>query len=181
MDPLELYEQASDWTKSKIEGAKGNLDAQTACDEWSARDLINHLLWGKDAFVGATEGKPPSGPPGAGKPPEVLGDGDPVDAFEDVRQAILTAYRKEGVLENPQAQMMAGIAFVDTLTHGWDLAKGTGQDATMPPGLADAAMAAMGGRLTPESRGDAFKPEVEVASDASAQDKLIAYMGRQPS
>lgn len=179
MDPLDLYEQASEWTKSKIAGAKRNLDAKTACEEWSARDLVNHLLYGKEIFVGAAEGKPPSGPP-KGKPPDLLDDRDPVEAFEDVRQAVLGAYRKEGVLEDQRNQMMAGIAFVDTLTHGWDLAKGTGQDTTMPSGLADAAMAAMSGRLTAERRGDAFKPEVEVAEDASTQDKLIAYMGRQP-
>jgi uncharacterized protein (TIGR03086 family) len=179
MDPLELYEKASDWTKSKIAGAKDKLDSNTACEGWSARDLINHLLSGKDIFVGATEGKGPSGPP-QGAPPELLGDGDPVEAFEDVRTAVLDAYGKEGVLENPQMQMMAGIAFVDTLAHGWDLAKGTGQDTTMPPGLADAAMGAIGGRLTAESRGNAFKSEVEVAPDASTQDKFIAYMGRQP-
>ena len=180
MDPLELYEKASEWTKSKIEGAKDNLDAQTACEEWSARDLVNHLLGGKDVFVGATQGKGPSGPPPPGKPADLLGDGDPVAAFEDVRRAVLDAYGKEGVLENPQMQMMAGIAFVDTLTHGWDLAKGTGQDTTMPAGLADAAMGAIGGRLTSESRGTAFKPEVTAPDDASTQDKLICYMGRQP-
>ncbi len=179
MDPLELYSKASEWTKSKIEGAKDNLDSRTACEEWTARDLINHLLGGKDVFVAATEGKAPSGPP-TGMPPELLDDADPVEAFEDVRQAVLEAFGKEGILSNPQMQMMAGIAFVDTLTHGWDLAKGTGQDTTMPPGLADAARGAIGGRLTAESRGTAFKPEVEVSDDASAQEKLIAYMGRQP-
>jgi uncharacterized protein (TIGR03086 family) len=180
MDPLELYEKASEWTKSKIAGAKDKLDSETACDEWTARDLINHLLNGKELFVAATQGKGPSGPP-QGPPPDALGDGDPVEAFEDVRKAVLDAYGKEGVLDNPQMQMMAGIAFVDTLTHGWDLAKGTGQDTKMPPGLADAAMGAIGGQLTPERRGDAFKPEVEVPGDASAQDKLIGYMGRTPS
>ena len=180
MDPLELYEKASDWTKSKIEGAKSNLDSKTACEEWKARDLINHLLMGKDLFVGALEGKGPSGPP-QGAPPDLLGDNDPVAAFEDVRQAVLGAYGKEGVLDEQRNQMMAGIAFVDTLVHGWDLAKGTGQDTTMPDGLAGAAMGAIGGQLTPERRGDSFKPEVEVPADASAQDKLIGYMGRNPS
>lgn len=180
MDPLDLYEKASEWTKSKIEGAKGNLDARTACEEWSARDLVNHLLGGKDVFVGATEGRAPSGPPPAGKPDDLLGDGDPVAAFEDVRRAVLGAYGKDGVLDDPQLQMMAGIAFVDTLVHGWDLAKGTGQDTTMPPALAEAAMGAIGGRLTSESRGTAFAPEVTVPDDASAQDKLMGYMGREP-
>jgi uncharacterized protein (TIGR03086 family) len=179
MNPLELYDQASAWTKSKIAGAKGQLDAQTACEAWTVRDLVNHLLNGKDIFVGATEGKPAAGPP-QGAPPELLKDSDPVAAFEDVRQAVLAAYGKPGVLENPQLQFMAGIAFVDTLTHGWDLARGTGQDTTMPPGLADTAMASIAGRLTPEARGDAFKPEIEVPADASSQDKFIAYMGRQP-
>jgi uncharacterized protein (TIGR03086 family) len=179
MDPLELYEKASDWTKSKIEGTKEKLDAKTACDEWSARELVNHLLHGKELFAGAAEGKPPSGPP-QGKPPELLNDQDPVAAFEDVRKAVLGAFGKEGVLENPQMQMMAGIAFVDTLTHGWDLAKGTGQDTTMPSGLAEAAMGVIGGQLTPERRGDSFKPEVSVPDDAPAEDKLVAYMGRQP-
>jgi uncharacterized protein (TIGR03086 family) len=180
MDPLELYEKASDWTKSKIEGAKSNLDARTACEEWTVRDLVNHVLSGTEQFAGATQGTGPSGPP-SGPPPEVLGERDPVEAYEQGRQTVLSAYGADDVLDdNQQLQMMLGIAFVDTLIHGWDLAKGTGQDTTMPPGLADAAMAAIGGRLTPESRGTAFKPEVEVPADASAQDKLLAYMGRQP-
>lgn len=180
MDPLDLYERASEWTKDKISGAKGDLDAQTACEEWTARDLINHLLSGKELFVGAAEGKPPSGPP-QGRPQELLGENDPVEAFEDVCLAVLGAFRKDGVLDTPQMQMMAAIAFVDTLVHGWDLAKGTGQDTTMPSGLAEAAMRAIGGQLTAERRGSSFKPEVEVPADASADAKLIAYMGRNPA
>ncbi len=178
-DPLSLYERASDWTKSKIEGAKDRLDAETACEEWTARDLVNHLLNGEENFVGATQGNPPTGPP-EGMPPEKLNDKDPVEAFDGVRQAVLGAFGKEGVLDNPQMQMLAGIAFVDTLIHGWDLAKGTGQDTTMPEGLAEAAYGAIGGQLTAERRGTAFKPEVTVGEDVSAQDRLVAYVGRQP-
>ena len=178
-DPLSLYEKASDWTSSKIAGAKDQLDAQTACEEWTARDLVNHLLLGEEIFVGAAEGRPPAGPP-EGKPSEKLNDRDPVEAFEGVRHAVLGAFGKEGVLDNPQVQMLAGIAFVDTLMHGWDLAKGTGQDATMPEGLAEAAYGVVGGQLTAERRGKVFKPEVSVGADASAQDRLVAYLGRQP-
>jgi hypothetical protein len=36
------------------------------------------------------------------------------------------------------------------------------------------------GQLTPERRGDSFKPEVEVPDDAPPGDKLVAYMGRKP-
>jgi uncharacterized protein (TIGR03086 family) len=175
MDGIALYEQASEWTKSKIEGARGDLSAQTACDEWTVRDLVNHLLFGEQIFVGMAKGEQGSGPP-QGPPPELLKDRDPVEAFEGARQAILEAFRKaEGDIMFP-----VGIAFADTLTHGWDLAKGTGQDTTMPEGLADAAMGILGGRLTPESRGTNFKPEVEVGEGASTQDRFVAYLGRTP-
>jgi hypothetical protein len=37
------------------------------------------------------------------------------------------------------------------------------------------------GRFTDDQRKGVFKPEVAVAPDASAQDKLLAYTGRDPS
>jgi hypothetical protein len=37
------------------------------------------------------------------------------------------------------------------------------------------------GRFTDEQRKGVFGPEVRVASDASAQDRLLAYTGRDPS
>ena len=37
------------------------------------------------------------------------------------------------------------------------------------------------GRFTDDQRKGVFKPEVEVADDASTQDKLLAYTGRNPS
>ena len=50
-----------------------------------------------------------------------------------------------------------------------------------PPKLADAAYEMIHGRFTDEQRKGVFKPEVPVAPDASAQDKLLAYTGRDPS
>jgi uncharacterized protein (TIGR03086 family) len=67
------------------------------------------------------------------------------------------------------------------LLHGWDLAKATGQDATMPAGLAEAAYGLIHGAFTEEQRKGVFKPAVEVATTASAQDRLLAYTGRDPS
>src|SRR3954449_492342 len=42
-DQLGLYQQASAWTAEKVGGVK-DLDAATPCDEWSGRDLLNHML-----------------------------------------------------------------------------------------------------------------------------------------
>ena len=42
-DLLDLYRQASDWTAEKVT-ATTDLDAPTPCDDWSVRDLLNHML-----------------------------------------------------------------------------------------------------------------------------------------
>ena len=99
--------------------------------------------------------------------------------YEEVRQQTLQAFRGEGVAE--KSAFVIGIGFVDQLVHGWDIAKATGQDATMPDGLAEAAFGVVNGRMdAPESRGGAFQAIVPVPEDASPQDKLIGYLGRQP-
>ena len=50
----------------------------------------------------------------------------------------------------------------------------------MPEGLPEAAYEMIHGRFTDEQRKGVFKPEVAVASDASPQEKLLAYTGRDP-
>lgn len=52
---------------------------------------------------------------------------------------------------------MLGVAFSNQLLHSWDLAKATGQDATMPDGLPDAAYDTIHGRFTDEQRVGVFK------------------------
>ncbi len=74
-----------------------------------------------------------------------------------------------------------GIAFSDQLLHGWDLATSTGQETRMPDGLPEAAYSLIHGRFTDDQRQGIFKPEIPVARDAPAQDKLLAYTGRDPS
>jgi uncharacterized protein (TIGR03086 family) len=176
MDPLDLYGQASEWTLGKVAGAAKKLDVGTPCDEWDVRQLMNHMLDTQNYFVSSARGadaKPPSP-----QPPQLLSK-DPVADFEKARAETLTTFGQEGVIEKTGPAI--GIAFADQLLHGWDLARATGQDATMPEGLPEAAYQMIHGRFTDEQRKGVFKPEVPVASDASAQDKLLAYTGRNPS
>lgn len=175
MDLLEHYGRASEWTLEKVSGAQGKLDEATPCEEWNVRDLLNHMLATQRYFVGAARGEDVS-PPGP-TPPELLGD-DPVADFERGRTELLRTYAEDGVVERTGPAL--GIAFSDQLLHGWDLATATGQDATMPDGLAQAAYDTIHGRFTDEQRKGVFGPELSVADDASAQDRLLAYSGRAP-
>ncbi len=176
LDLLDLYERASTWTVSRVDGASDQLDAQTGCDGWDVRTLLNHMLETGTFFLSSATGGDASPP--SPTPPDVLSS-DPVADFERNRSETVAAFGKPGVIEKTGPSL--GIAFSDQLLHGWDLARATGQDATMPAGLADAAYAVIHGRFTPEQRKGVFKPEIEVGPDASAQDRLLAYSGRDPS
>lgn len=187
MDLLDLFDRATEWTATKVAGAQDQLDANTPCDEWSVRRLLDHMLFAQQMFASGPSGgtiAPPAGPP-----PELVGN-DPAGQYEEARKATVHAYSQPGVLEGtlkgsagdvPAAQIL-GIAFCDQLIHGWDLAKATGQDTTMPLDLASAALTMLNGRLPDEARGPGknFKAAVSVPDDASDQDKLIAYCGRRP-
>ena len=175
MDLLDLFERGTDWTASKIPAAKGQLEAKSPCEDWQVRDLLNHMIETQQFFMATARGK--EAPLPSPMPPALIGD-DPVAAYKRSRNETLDAYRQPGVIEKTGPSL--GIAFCDSLIHGADLARATGQDATMPDDLAQAALAMLDGRLTDDQRGGAFKKAVDVAAGASAQDKLLAYTGREP-
>ena len=175
-DLLDLYERASAWTLTKVAGAATKLDAPTRCDEWDVRQLMNHMLDTANYFIGSARGDEVSPP--APNPPDVLGD-DPVADFARARTETLEAFGEDGVIDRTGPSL--GVAFSDQLLHGWDLATATGQDVTMPEDLPALAYEMIHGRFTDEQRKGVFKPEVPVAPNASAQEKLLAYTGRKPA
>jgi uncharacterized protein (TIGR03086 family) len=175
LDLLDLYGRASGWTSSKVAGAASKLDAPTFCDGWDVRTLMNHMLATQQYFVGAARGE--DVPPPMGTPPDLVSE-DPRADFERARAETVRTFGEPGVIDKTGPAL--GIAFSDQLLHGWDLARSTGQETTMPDGLPEAAYSLIYGRFTDEQRKGVFKPEIEVAPDAPAQVKLLAYTGRDP-
>ena len=175
-DLLDLYSRASEWTLQKVKGAASGLDSDTPCERWNVRELMNHMLETQRYFVGSARGQSVS-PPGQTPAATLLGD-DPVQEFKKAREETMNTYGDKDVLEKSGPTL--GIAVADQLLHGWDLAKATGQDTTMPPALAEAAYQMIHGKLTDDQRKGSFKPELQVDDTASAQDKFLAYAGRNP-
>jgi uncharacterized protein (TIGR03086 family) len=187
VDLLDLFDRATAWTATKVAGAQDKLGAQTPCDDWTVRRLMDHLLFGQQMFASGPSGgtiAPPSGPP-----PELIG-ADPVGQYEEARKATIHAYSQPGVMEGTvkgsqgdvPAMQIIGIAFCDQLIHGWDLAKATGQDTTMPTDLAETAWQFLDGRIPDEARGPGknFKAAVAAPDDASTQDKLVRIAVGRP-
>jgi uncharacterized protein (TIGR03086 family) len=156
----------------------------TPCTEWDVRALLNHMIAGNKMAVAVAAGEP--------MPPldsDFAGD-DPAAAFADSARTADAALRAPGVMERTvrmrfgevPGRTLAAMRFVDLLIHTWDLAKATGQAADLDPWLCETALAFSRERFgdRPRQPGGAFAPEVPIAADAPACDRLAAYLGRQP-
>jgi uncharacterized protein (TIGR03086 family) len=70
----------------------------------------------------------------------------------------------------------------EILTHGWDLARATGQPTELDPELASWVLAVAQRILPPEPRGGEipFGPVLPVPPGAGLYAQLAAWLGRQP-
>ena len=175
LDLLGLYDRASAWTLGIVTSSVDQLDRQTPCEAWNVRALLSHMLDTQRYFVGTARGEDVAPP--SPTPPNLVDD-DPVRAFQRGRSELLKAFGRPGAIEKTGPSL--GIAFADQLLHGWDLATATGQDPTMPEGLAEAAYQMIHGRFTDEQRAGVFGPAIPVRPDATRQEELLAYTGRNP-
>jgi uncharacterized protein (TIGR03086 family) len=78
-------------------------------------------------------------------------------------------------------QQAAGFVIGDLLIHSWDLARSIGADDTLPADAVEATLIGLQ-RVPPETLRSSkmFGDPVEVADDASAQDRLLGFVGRTP-
>lgn len=181
MDPADLYRRSSEYAAAVIANVKADqLGDPTPCSDWNVGELLGHIVGGNHFFAASARGEaPPEGDP--------LGD-DPAGAYRDSAAEVLEAFSAPGVYDTivptPNGDLpgavLYGIAASEQLIHGWDIAKATGQDTSLDPELA----AAFDGMIRPNIEnavaGGFYGPEVAVSDDASAGDRLVALVGRQP-
>lgn len=183
MDPIERIDRATAVASEKVKGvAPGELSKATPCAEFDLRGLLNHVIGGLGMLTVAAEGGKATIPEG-----DQFGK-EPGEDYERRRAVLLRALRGDGVLERnwemPFGSMpgvvMANIAFMEHLTHAWDVAKSTGQDTTLPEDLVAECLEVVTPMDAMLRIPGVCGPAVPVPDDASKQDKLIAFMGRQP-
>ena len=160
----------------------------TPCTEWDVRALLNHLL-GTLALGEAllADHQPAVGvAPGELPDTDLIGD-DPVKAYRVGVDALLAAAGGDALSRAHQTplgempgMMLGGFTTLDILVHGWDLAKATGQDPTLEPDLAERLLGFAQQAITDQTRAPRIGPELAVEADASATDRLVGYLGRQP-
>lgn len=161
--------------------------APSPCEQWDARAVVGHVVMMLHEMLEPL-GRAPS--------PAPTVDEDPLEAFRAARKDV-EAVLDDPVLarsrtESPAGEMSAEemidrVVSQDLVIHGWDLAKATGQLASL--NLLDVrAIFPRAASMPPQARElgglrpgiVAFGPEVAVPPGAPAQDRLLALLGRDP-
>jgi len=179
----EVLEQAIATTRGVLANvSRDQLDDATPCASWKVRDLINHIVGGQYFFAGGVRGELPSGETD-------WAAGDFLADFDTGARQCVDAFNSDGAMDKmltlPFGQMpgsaFIGLASTDTFTHGWDLARATGQDTDLAPQLATGLLAGARMAIPPELRsedGAVFGLEQTAPADASNADQLAAFLGR---
>lgn len=139
------------------------------CPGLDVRHLVDHLVgWARES-ARRLHGEESSEEPNAYR------SADPAAEFDHAAHRVLSGLRSA-----PEPAMPPGMLLMEFITHGWDLARATGEPITYSDAEAEAALATGRHLLKPEYRGEAFGPEVEPPDDATAVERLVAFLGRDP-
>lgn len=161
-------------------------DLATPCASWDVRTLINHIVGGTHYFAASVnDGKAPTNAPSTD-----FTQGDLMAAYDDGIKAAVAAFGAPGALAKtvempfgtfPVAAFM-GLATTDQFTHGWDLARATGQSTDLDAGLAEQLLTGAKATIPDQFRGPdgqaPFGAVHEAGSDAAPADQLAAFLGR---
>lgn len=153
---------------------------QSPCTEWNALDVVRHVVETQQMFEGLVD--------------RLLDPGPSVE--EDPHGAFLAATDQVQVhLEDPASaktgyegyfgpttfeESVDGFLSLDLVVHGWDVARATGLDEHIDP-VDISWVWSRAESLGDNMRGPGVLGEpLEAEADATDQDKLLAFLGRQP-
>ena len=181
----ESHEAALEWTQRIVAGVQEiQWSNPTPCEEWNARTLLNHIVAGNYWVAPLVEGKTI----------EEVGDkydGDLLEhdaygAYERSAKIAAHAFFEPGAMTALCAvsygpvpgAVYCGHRIFDVTVHGWDLATGTGQDATIPVELVEACHEIIEPQAEALRQAGVLGPKVKLGSKASKQANFLALIGR---
>ena len=187
LDLPKLHEQALAQTRRDMAGIRDDQwDASTPCAGWTVRDLANHVVSGNFWAAELARGKSIE-EVGDRLDGDVLGN-DPVGAYDESAKEADAAFHAPGAMAamcgvsyGPvPGEVYAGHRFIDVLIHGWDLAKATGQDTTLPPDLVESCWAVVEPQRDLILGSGQFGDEHDIPAGADRQASLLSLLGRTP-
>jgi uncharacterized protein (TIGR03086 family) len=160
------------------------LGQPSRCAGWDARGTLNHLLGTMRMFTLVNEGEQAGEDAG-----DVVGSDAPAALRAEVERNVAawrSPYAFEGERTFPFGTFPAAAAALmnlsEVVVHTWDLAPAAGCEVVIDP-VAAAMLVDFYSAipLDPYREHGAFGPEVAVAADAPAAERLLGILGREPA
>jgi uncharacterized protein (TIGR03086 family) len=158
--------------------AADDMSRQTPCTQFNVTQLTGHLLNSITAIGGMA---------GAEIPETDESDSAERRVVSAARPALDAWHRRglEGNVPFGKGEMPAkgacGILSLEFLVHAWDYARAVEHDVNASESLAEYVLGLARKTIRPELRSRAgFDAPVDVAEDARALDRLVAFTGRNP-
>lgn len=159
-------------------------DGPTACADWSARDLLNHLVseqwWVPHLLAGETLEQVGDRYDG-----DLIGS-DPLGAWSRASARSRKAWDEADI--TGEVHVTGGVIptedygwqmTLDLAVHAWDLARGAGGDERLHPDLAQQLHDVFAPQVADFQGLGLFDPPQPVPEDADAQTRLLALLGRR--
>lgn len=183
-DPISLHDRALASTAGIVADVRPEqLSNSTPCAEFDVHALLNHLVAGNTRYVAIAAGERAETVPLA----DEAFDDDARAAYRSSATAVSQAWADPSLLERTvhlpfgdvPGAVAIGVHTVETIVHGWDLAKATGQSSEL-----DADLYAVAWQNTKNiddgfrGPGRPFGPAVSVPPDATDTARLMGWLGR---
>jgi uncharacterized protein (TIGR03086 family) len=179
--PAERHREIGRVFTDRVRGTR-SWDASSPVADWSARDVVRHLVdWLPPFLAGGSSVRLPAVP---------SVDDDPVAAWQahvDAVQALLDdPATAQLTLSNPHIGQLPLDRAIDqfytsdVFMHTWDLARATGQNDRLDPEFCAVLLAGMEPLEDVIRSSGQYGPRMPVKDDADTQAKLLAFIGRDP-
>ena len=181
-EPAERHRAVAGHFSEVVRGTS-DWDAPSPVREWVARDVVRHLVeWLPGFLASGSDVRLPAGP---------SPDEDPVAAWQhhaDAVQAVLDdpgtagqTFTNRHTGEHPLDLAIDRFYTSDVFMHTWDLARASGQEPGLDPQTCTEMLAGMQPLDDVLRASGQYGPKVEVPEDLPAQDRLMAFVGRDPA
>jgi uncharacterized protein (TIGR03086 family) len=180
-EPAQRHRQVAGRFTDRVHGTR-DWDAPSPVAGWTARDVVGHLTQWLAGFLASGAGvQLPAGPPV---------DEDPARAWQihsEAVQAVLddpaTASRtlsNPHIGEVPLDRAIDRFYTADVFMHTWDLARATGQDDELDADFCASLLAGLEEMEEVIRSSGQYGPRFPVPEEASPQERLLGFIGRNP-
>lgn len=181
-DPAGRHRAIAGVFAERVRGVR-DWDAPSPVADWTARDVVRHLVDWFPPFLATGSAHR------LGRVPDV--DHDPAGAWDHRAEAV------QALLDDPETsagsfvhhrlpELPLGVAVdrfytTDVFLHTWDLSRASGQEPGLDPAFCAELLAGMRQMEQVLRDSGQYGPAVPVPEDASVQDRLVGFIGRDPA